>query len=167
MLHIVIPALLLLYGVYWILVITIIPFYKKEPIPSRLPRQVEHAITQLEKDSSNSYEYLRNSMDYLLSTVSSQRIKTITRLNLAFEKSLAKLFRRRGFMHCTQLVYLLRVLLVRSKFFDDDTVRNKIVFLNFVPHIYLQVKIAGQWYDADPGADQFGIPLGNHAWGFR
>ena len=55
------------------------------------------------------------------------------------------------------------VMLANSKFFKEDDIRFKYIFLNFVPHQYLQVKVGEKWIDFDPaGAGIRGKPLGTH-----
>lgn len=152
---------------FFVLPYFVLPFVRKEPVPSRLPRQLEEAIQQLERTSKNQYEYVRDCAEFILSANHCGRIKTLTRVDLAFERDLRELLKRRGFMHCHHLNHLMRVMLVRSRFFTDEHVRIRSSLVNCTLHQYLQVRMSGQWYDVDLGGDCMKVPLGRHAWGFR
>lgn len=145
----------------------IVPFLRKKTLPTRIPRQLEKAIAQIEKESSTPYEFIKGCAEYILSTLHGGRITTLVRLDLAFERDTKTLLSRRGFMHCHHLNHLLRLMLARSSLFSDEDIRLRLTFLNFNVHQYLQVNVAGQWYDVDLGADHIGVPLGKHAWFFR
>ena len=163
-----IPLTLLLF--YFFLIFTIaprvVPFMRKKPI-GRVPREVDEVVKRLERRSKTPHDYIRECADHILSDKHCARIKAFFIFPRALERNLSVLFKRRGFLHCNHLNQLMRVMLARSKFFSDDDIRIRTVFLNFFVHQYLQVRVAGQWYDVDLGADHFGIPLGKHAWGFR
>ena len=67
-----------------------------------------------------------------------------------------------GYMPCPQTNYLLRIFLVKSGWFKDEDIKRKHIFVNFVPHQYLKVKIGDRWIDVDVGEKQRGLPLGRH-----
>ncbi len=153
--------------VFFVLTPRIIPFMRKESLPTRIPRALEEAIAQIEKDSKTPFEFIKGCSEYILSTAHCGRVITLARVDLAFERDTKKLLARRGFMHCHHLNHLMRLMLARSSLFTDEDIRLKLTFLNFNIHQYLQVKVAGQWYDVDLGGDHMGVPLGKHAWLFR
>ncbi len=152
---------------FFVIVPLVVPFMRKEPLPARIPKQLEDAIAQMESQSKTPYEYIKQCSHYLLSQNHGGRFATVIRVQSLFERDVRTLLSRRGFMHCTQLNHLMRILLVRSKFFTDDDIRLQHTFVNFNIHQYLQVRVAGQWYDVDLAGDWMGVPLGRHAWGFR
>ena len=145
----------------------IIPFLRRESLPSRIPKEMQEAIHLVEKDAKSPFEYVKACAEYILSTNHCGRLATVRRLDLAFQRDLRTLWKRPGFMHCTHLNHLMRVMLAFSKFFTDDDIQLRRTFVNFNIHQYVQVKIAGQWYDVDLGGDWMGVPLGKHVWGFR
>ena len=151
----------------WVVGPYVIPFARKKPLPSRLPRQLEESVELLNKKSRTPYEYIVNARDLTLSVNHGGRFKAVGRVHLAFQRELSVLLRRRGFMHCTQLNHLMRILLAKSKFFSDDDIRLRTTVVNLFFHQYLQVRVAGQWYDVDLVGDWMGVPLGKHVWGFR
>lgn len=145
----------------------VVPFMRKEPLPSRIPRALEESIARIEKQSQTPYEFIKGCAEYMLSTVHGGRVVTLKKVHLAFERDTKALLARRGFMHCHHLNHLTRLMLARSSLFSDEDIRLRLTFLNFNIHQYLQVRVAGQWYDVDLGADHMGVPLGRHAWLFR
>lgn len=168
MLWYVLAALVTLYlVVFFVLAPRIIPFMRKQSLPTRIPQSFQDAIDQIERDANTPYEFIKGCSHYLLSGASGGRVITLLRLDLAFETDTKKLLARRGFMHCHHLNHLLRIMLAKSKFFSDEDIRLRRTFLNFNLHQYVQVCVAGQWYDVDLAADHMGVPLGKHAWLFR
>jgi len=145
----------------------VIPFMRKEPLPTRIPKALEDAIAQIEKESKTPYEFIKGCSEYILSTVHCGRAITLLKVHLAFERDTKKLLARRGFMHCHHLNHLMRLMLARSSFFSDTDIRLRRTFLNGNVHQYLTVRVAGQWYSVDLGGDHMGVPLGKYAWGLR
>jgi hypothetical protein len=81
-----------------------------------------------------------------------------------FKKDLAEIWNTKGFVYCTSINFIVYVLLANSKYFNVQDIKVRHVFLNFVPHQYLQVKVGGKWVDVDPaGAGIRNQPLGTHA----
>lgn len=139
------------------------PFMRRITVPSRIPTTIRDAVKQLERESKNEYDFLKNTSRHLLSTGHGSRFKTFLRPQLAYETNLFRLYKRPGFMHSHQLNYLFVVMLCHSKYFTRDRIRTKLTWLNFTVHQYVQVNIAGQWYDVDLWADSLGVDLGKHA----
>lgn len=158
--------------VAWLVLAWIIPFFfwpyvRKQPLPTRFPRELEDAYEQLSELHSTPYEYIHHASEYLLSQNSASRLRGVFLFRQAFETDAKRLLARSGFLHTHHLIYLMRVLLSKSSFFSDAEIRIRYVFLNFRLHYYLQVKVAGQWFDVDVAGLCWGVPLGSHAWGFR
>lgn len=140
-----------------------LPFVRREPLPSRFPRDLEEACEQLSNASATPYEFIKESTDYLLSQHRPSRVSALFFWREAFEADMRVLLRRRGFLHSNHLSHLMRVLMSKSQFFSDSDIRLRYTILNFRLHHYLQVKVAGQWFDVDVAGVAWGVSLGRHA----
>lgn len=145
----------------------VLPYMRKRPLPTRFPRQLEQACEQLSSQHDRPYDYLQHAVVYLLSQNHADRLRGIFEFHKAFETDVRSLLERRGFMHAHHLSHLMRIMLSKSPFASDADIRIRYTFLNFRIHHYLQVRVAGQWYDVDVSGYWWGVPLGSHAWGFR
>lgn len=85
----------------------------------------------------------------------------------SFEKDPNKLWKREGFLHCTQMNYLLRVLLIQSGWVEESDISLGYSLVWFVSiHQYLIVSIDGKRLALDPWNYHFGCMLGSYASGF-
>lgn len=136
--------------------------------PQALPQEVGAAIAEMESRSANQQAYLQAAYGLVLEKTLHQwqhtRFKAATRIYRLKVRDLKEIWQTRKFIYCGPINYLLYVLLVESKFFRPEDVKVRHVFLNFVLHQYLQVRVGEAWVDADPaGAGIRGKPLGAHA----
>jgi len=128
-------------------------------LPEKIPVEMEKAIDELKARAKTKEEFLNVAYQFLGKKNRSGRLNTIVKFNYLF-KSLADIWRIDGYIPCTQSNYLLRIFLCRSGFFQNDEIRKKYSFLNFVLHQYLEVKINGQWLAVEVGEASRGLPIG-------
>ncbi|HET9946541.1 MAG TPA: hypothetical protein VFQ63_00610 [Patescibacteria group bacterium] len=143
----------------------IVPNYgfTKSSLPSKIPQRFQEVIEKLTKESSSQEEFLKKAYDYITTTYEGGRFKTFVYFYYPFLNP----FRfEKGFAQCNIQNYLLRTLLVRSKFFTEEDIRVRVVFLNFFTHQYLQVRVGDTWLDIDPHAHSIGISFGKRAFLF-
>jgi hypothetical protein len=158
----------------------IAPFYgfgQYEP-PTDLPPKVRQAIADLESKSSDQISYLQAVYNFVTDKTINQwkhtRFKAGTHLAKAFINDLEEIWESEGFVYCTAINFVAYTLIANSKFFSRgegsgsagkaDNVKVRHVFLNFVTHQYLQVKVGDKWVDFDPaGSGIRGRNLGTHA----
>ncbi|MFA4941118.1 MAG: hypothetical protein WC582_00770 [Patescibacteria group bacterium] len=133
----------------------------QSPVPETIPREMEETIEKLKTQSSSPKEFLELSFNYLGKKYHSERLATILKFSYLF-KNLENVWVTNGFIPCTQSNFLLRIFLVKSGFFREDDIRRRHVFVNFVPHQYLQVKLDDKWLDVDVGEKHRGMPIGKH-----
>ncbi len=97
------------------------------------------------------------------------RFRTYTKIHLAFETNLGKLWQRTGFTHCHTMNYLLRVLLIKSGWFDDDDIKLKYSLVWYIsPHQYLRVMVGENKYlNVDVWNHHYGKRFGDYARGFH
>lgn len=131
------------------------------PLPEKIPADIEKKIIELKGSVNSPIEFLELVYDFLGSKYRSERLNTFLKFNYLY-KDLEFIWEREGYIPCTQNNLLMRIFLVRSKFFRDEDIRIKHVFVNFVIHQYLQVKLDDKWIDVDVGEKQRGLPIGKH-----
>ena len=166
--------ILIVVAVYFFLVFVlfrmIAPFYgfrQYEP-PTNLPPKVRQAITDLENKSHDQMSYLQAVYDFVTDKTIHQwkhtRFKAGTHLARAFVNDLEEIWESEGFVYCTAINFVAYTLIANSKYFKIEDVKIKHVFLNFITHQYLQVKVGDKWVDFDPaGSGIRGQSLGTHA----
>nr|MBP9802312.1 hypothetical protein [Patescibacteria group bacterium] len=78
-------------------------------------------------------------------------------------KSLTDIWQINGFVPCHQSSFVLKIFLVKSKFFKEEDIKIKLIFLNFLIHHYLELNINNKKIAIDVGEKINGIRLGEHA----
>lgn len=166
-------SLILLLTVYFLLVFVglrlVVPFmqFGKYNSPIDIPKEIRDAVTDLENKSENQKEYLQNTYNLILDKTLNQwehnRFKAGTHLHRLFVKDAGEMWKTNKFLYCQGINYLAYLLLIGSKYFTKTDVKRAHVFLNFVLHQYLKVKVGEGWVDFDPaGAGIRGKLLGKH-----
>jgi hypothetical protein len=141
--------------------------FSKTPIPDVLPDEMQKIINEIKK-SLNKEECLKKTYDILISKYQGNRIKTYTKLFNVFKHDIGTLWNKTGFLHCSNINYILRTLLIKSDFFTDDEIRLRWTVIWYIsPHQYAQVKIDDKWINVDIWAYAYGIKFGDNAHGFH
>jgi len=135
--------------------------FREEKIPERIPAEMRAKIDELRLKAGSAEEFLRLSYEYLGSRFHSERLNTFLKFNYLF-KPLEQVWQRDGYLPCTVSNYLLKIFLIESGWFSEADIRRRHVFVNFVPHQYLQIKIGDKWLDVDVGEKQRGLMIGQH-----
>lgn len=142
-------------------------FFSKTSLPNLLPEEMEKVVNQL-KQSLNKEDCLRKTYDILIKKYHGCHFKTYLKLYEVFSSDIYKLWKKKGFMHCTNINYVMRILLIASGFFKEEDIRLKWTLIWYVsPHQYLQIKINGKWLNIDVWAYAHGIKFGDNAHGFH
>ena len=160
-------------AIYFVLVFVglrlVVPFFDFKPltVPQDLPGEISAAIAELENKSKDQKSYLQSVYDFVLDKTLYQwkhtRFKAGVRLDRLFVKDILEIWQTKDFVYCQGINYIAFVLLSKSKFFKPEDVRTRHVFVNFVIHQYLRVKVADVWIDFDPaGTGIRGKFLGTH-----
>ncbi len=141
--------------------------YKKEAIPNKIPKNLEKKIREFK--TSNKKEFIKKSFDYLTSKYKTDRVHFITKLFDLYKTDLNSLWGIKGFIYCTQMNYLLRVMLVKSKLFQDSDIElMPSNTWHIIPHQYLRIKLNDKdCLNVDPWAFNLGIGYGDFAHGFH
>lgn len=141
--------------------------FSKTPIPEVLPDEMQKTIDELKK-SLNKEECLKKTYNILILKYRGCRVKTYVKLFDAFKRDVSALWSKNGFLHCANINYIMRILLIKSGFFGEDDIRLKWTQIWYVsPHQYLQVNVNGEWINIDVWAYAYGIKFGDNAHGFH
>lgn len=130
--------------------------------------EIKTAVENLKRQSFDQMTFLENLYKFILNKNQKQwghtRGMAAVMPHRLFVKNLEAIWTTEKFVYCNAINYVAYAMLLMSKFFKPEDIRSCHVFLNFVPHQYLQVKVYGKWIDFDPaGSGIRGGVLGTHA----
>ncbi|MFA6394289.1 MAG: hypothetical protein WCW25_05510 [Patescibacteria group bacterium] len=134
---------------------------RPEKIPDKISEDMENAINELRAGSKSAGEFLNLTFNYIGNKFRSERFNTILKFHYLFFP-LEKVWPMSGYMPCTISNFMLTVFLVKSGYFKAEDIKKKHVFVNFIPHQYLKMKVGESWIDVDVGEKQRGLPIGKH-----
>lgn len=142
-------------------------FFSKTPIPSKITPEMEIVIEDLKK-SPDQMTCLKNAYTILTKKYHGGYLETYIHLFSAFEQDIDNLWAKEGFLHCTNINFILRTLLIKSEFFTEDDIRLQWTLIGYVsPHQYLEIRIEDTWIAVDVWANVYGIQFGDKAHGFH
>jgi hypothetical protein len=142
-------------------------FFKKEVLPTELNSTFNSIVKHLDA-CSNKEEALKEAYNIIANRFSSSRFKIFIKLKRGFVKNPDKMWEKK-FLYCFQVNYLLRMFLVKSKWFKDEDIKLKFSFVYYIiPHQYLKIKVAdNQYMNIDPWGYDYGIKFGDYLYGFH
>ncbi len=141
--------------------------FSKTPLPHLLPDEIQIIIDEL-KTSPSQKACLQTAYALLIKKYHGERVKTYTKFFDIFIHDIDILWKKNNFLHCTNLNYLMRTLLIRSGFFTEEDIRIKWTLIWYIsPHQYLQIKVSDTWINIDIWAHAYGIEFGDNAHGFH
>lgn len=146
----------------WVVARLIVPNlgFSKQSLPDVLPEALNATISRLNTIATTDRDFLVRAYDYVTSTYTGSRLKTLTQCWRAFGNPYQK---SPGFLPCTVQNYILRTILVKSGRFSEHEIQIQTVPLNLFIHQYLNVYVDGTWIAVDPWSHFLGIPLGKHS----
>lgn len=141
--------------------------FKKIPISNKIPKKLDNKIKEFSK-SRDREEFLRKSFFYIVNNWGGSRINLLCKFPRLYQIDLNEIIQTKGYMHCTTMNYLLRVMAVKSDLFEDKDIEVKLTNSWYIaPHQYLQIKISvHKIIFLDPWNYQFGIDYGKFGSGF-
>jgi hypothetical protein len=142
-------------------------FCKKDPLPQELNKSFISIIEHLNA-CDDKEEALKEAYKIISTRFGSSRIKLIIRIRRIFIKDPTQMWQKK-FLYCFQVNYLLRILLVKSKWFKDEDINLKFSLVYyFIPHQYLKIKLSdNQYMNVDPWGYDYGVKLGDYLYGFH
>ena len=169
-LQILIAALAGYFFIVFFVLRLVAPFFgfKNQMPQTDPPQEIKETISLLESSAGGQQAYLQAVYNLVLDKTLHQwhhsRFQAAFRLPRLFVKDLAEIWQTKDFLYCTAINYAAFILLANSKFFTPKDIKVRHVFLNFVLHQYLQVKVGEKWIDFDPsGSGIRGKSLGFHS----
>lgn len=139
--------------------------FKKLPIPTITSSGMQEAIA-LVASSQSQEEALERAFGVITTRYEGYRFHTYIFFWKAFQRNPNNIWDRTGFLHCTHLNYLLRILLVKSGWFTDHDIGIKLTNVYYYSiHQCLTLKIGDSTIALDPWGHVFGVPLGQYWFG--
>ncbi len=139
-------------------------FFSKAKIPKKLPKDTQEVVDKLKK-SKNKKDCLKKAYAFIPKKFVGCHF--YVRFFDIFTANIDKLWSRKN-SHCTNLNYLLRVLLIKSGFFKESDIGFKWTLVWYISvHQYLKVKLSDKTIYVDPWGSTHGIKLGDYAHGFN
>jgi CII-binding regulator of phage lambda lysogenization HflD len=118
--------------------------FKKNNIPNKIPKELNNKIKDFSK-SKNKEEFLKKSFFYIVNDWGGSRVNLIYNFPRLRQKDLSEILKSQGYMHCTTMNYLLRVMAVKSNLFSDRDIKLKLTNTWYIiPHQYLEIKISNK-----------------------
>ena len=122
--------------------------FKKNNIPNKIPKELNNKIKDFSK-SKNKEEFLKKSFFYIVNNWGGSRVNLIYNFPRLRQKDLSEILKSQGYMHCTTMNYLLRVMAVKSNLFSDRDIKLKLTNTWYIiPHQYLEIKISNKKKDS-------------------
>lgn len=141
--------------------------FKKFPIPDKVPTEMQKKINEI-KNSPSKEDCLRFVYDILVAKYHGSRVDTYTKLLNIFTHDIETLWNNSGFLHCSNINYIMRILLLKSGLFEENDIRFKWTLVWYIsPHQYVQVRVNNSWINIDVWANFYGIKFGDYAHGWH
>lgn len=141
--------------------------FVKQAIPQKLPPILQKEVDQIAHVPTQELA-AQAAFDFVTSRWGGNRLGLIRYFPRLFQTNIFKIISTSGYMHCTTMNFLVRILLVKSGRFTDTNVHLKLTHTWYaVPHQYLTLHFdSGRELVLDPWNFQFGIRYGSFGKGF-
>jgi hypothetical protein len=141
--------------------------FKKTKLPTEIPLALTTTIKQL-SDCQSQTACLNLAYDILSQRFYGRRAKTYSQFWKVWQNNVETVWEKEGFLHCTNINFLLRFLLVKSGWFKDEEIKLKWTSYLFIsPHQYVTVEADKKIITVDIWAKFIGIQIGDYAHGFH
>ena len=135
-------------------------FFNKTKLPNNIPNELKEIIKQVNQ-SKNQEEALKKAYHILTKRFYGKKFVTYLLFHRLFYKDPQRLWDNKGFLHCTNFNYLIRIILVNSKFFKEKDIQLKWTFIFISPHQYLLVNLNNKKITLDAWAANYDIKFGD------
>lgn len=141
--------------------------FSNSPLPNSIPQDMENALWEI-NDSKNQYECLEKCYTLMNNKYKGYRIQTYLYLFHIFKSDIDILWQKKWFMHCTNMNYVMKTLLVTSIFFKEDDILLVWTHIWYMsPHQYMKVRVNNKWINIDIWATNYGIEFWDYAHWFQ
>lgn len=143
--------------------------FRHHPVPDTIPERLMSQVDKFSAETESDEEFIKKCFFLVVDRQAGMRGGLVTRFSRLFWNDLEHLCDFRGYLHCTTVNYLLRILLLKSGRIPSERVRQKLTTTWFIfPHQYLRIKISDTEYlNVDVWSYRFGIDFGDFAHGFH
>jgi hypothetical protein len=142
-------------------------FFGKTALPKRLPRDMQNVVKKL-RQCKTRLECLQTAYAILHKKYRGRRVLTYLRILEIGITDINILWNRDGFLHCNNINYVLRTLLVASGHFSDEDIKQRWTLIWYIsPHQYLRVHVGKKTMSIDVWGADHGIAFGDYAYGFH
>lgn len=139
----------------------------KKKIPTILPLTLEYQIEKIKKIEDKE-EVVKAVYRLLTDRFYGGKFKTFFKIHQLFQTSIDSIWKRPGFLHCTNFNHLFRTILILTGKFKESDIKYKYSFLYYLSlHQYVEVKIGNEYVNIDLWAYSFNIEYGDYARGFH
>jgi hypothetical protein len=142
--------------------------FSKKPIPDKLPKDMENVIRRLKKCRTKK-DCVRKAYDAMVERFEGRKWHTWLKFKEIFIWDPNITWPRGGFIHCTNMNYLLRVLLIKSGKFTEKDIKWRIAWVyGFHLHQYSKIRVAKKKHiKVDVWGYFFNVPFGKYAYNFN
>jgi hypothetical protein len=142
--------------------------FGKSKLPQNYGHDLDKVVTKLSKLKTQK-EVLNEAYSIIVNRYYGKRLYTQLKFFAVFSNGIDDLWKRRGFMHCSNQNYLLAFLLVKSGAFKTQDIKPKwTLYWGISPHQYLRIKLNdNKFVNVDPWSAAYGIGFGDYAHGFH
>ena len=136
-------------------------FFSKQKIPKDLPKGMQDIIKKL-KNTKSKEQCLKLAYKELSKNHNGAVFGAWRYMPRIFIRDINKLWEKK-ILVCTSLAFLLRILLIKSKKFEETDLKYKKTWSAYVfPHVILDVKIKNKWIHVDVWGKANGIKFGEY-----
>ena len=156
---IVLAAILLIHLIY--------SFFMPDKIPASIPDEMQKIVNALDNESKSDIDFLQKAYDIVNSRYTSPSMGYLKEPQRLFMKNLDNIWTSQGYLPCDKQNYVLKVMLVKSRWFNETDIKEIFTSCIITPHYYLKIKLNNNSYIAADmwGADH-GYKLGEHTGGY-
>ena len=141
--------------------------FSKKKIPSTLPKELQEVVDRLKKSKSKE-DCLKKAYTILTKKYRGRKLNTYFQFFHLFIQDINKLWAKSGFLHCTNMNYLMRILLIKSGFFKEEYIEVKFSLVWYISlHQHLRIKINNnKFINIDLWGHVYGTKFGEYTHGF-
>jgi len=141
--------------------------FSKQQLPRITNKDLNLAIDQVKKQK-NQEQAVKKSLEIITSKFVGYRFRTYIYFWKLFDSDPNTTWSRKGdFMHCHHQNLFLRILLVKSGWFEDSDISHGYSLVWYIsPHQYLRIQMEDKIVGVDPWNQAYGARWDEHASGF-
>ena len=150
-----------------LLIHLIYSFFVPDVIPANIPDEMQKIVDALNNESKSDMDFLQKAYDTVNSRYTSPSMGYFKEPQKLFMKNLDNIWNSQGYFPCDKQNYILKVMLVKSHWFNETDVKETFTSCIITPHYYLKIKLNNNSYiDADMWGADHGYKLGEHTGGY-